>query len=276
MPEVREVFDMATQKVRPDPDSLEQQHHDQRRHAARQKAAVFVLLGVLVVGAVAFGISTVRSDESSGVPLDSNPPPSSATSPPTVAEGPLEPGRYVIETTDPQFNTSHRITIDVPEGYSGWGSVGVFKDALDAGDTGVAMWVVQDVYADACNWRGTRTPISSAADLASALARQQTLRIPRAPRPTEFDGFTGMSMTMTTPTLAKIDGCDRGRFALWWGGGQRYLNNPGESQDLWMLDIDGSVLVIDAPVGADAQLQDRDQVYGDLVGSIRIHPGGLV
>ena len=53
---------MATQKVRPDPNVLERQHLDQRRHVARRKATVFVLVGALVLGAAVFGISTLGSD----------------------------------------------------------------------------------------------------------------------------------------------------------------------------------------------------------------------
>ena len=62
MPEVQEVFHMATQKVRPDPNALERQHRDQRRHAARQKATVFVLVGALVIGGAVFAIGALRSD----------------------------------------------------------------------------------------------------------------------------------------------------------------------------------------------------------------------
>jgi hypothetical protein len=273
MPEVQEVFHMATQKVRPDPDSLEQQHRDQRRHASRQKAAVFVLIGALVLGGAAFGISTLRSDSTTeplGPPTIS--PPSTTASPPyTVGDGPLEPGRYVISTTDPDFNASHRITIDVPKGYSGWEGVAVFKDRLDAGDTGVAMWVVDGVYTDACQWRGTRTAISSADDLAAALAGQDRLR-PSTPVDREVDGFRGKSMHLMTPSPATVSRCDGDRFAVWTepGGGQRYLNNPGETEDLWILDVDDAVLVINAPVAADAPFRERAQVLVQMLQSIRI------
>jgi hypothetical protein len=109
MPEVQEVFRMATQKVRPDPDSLEQQHRDQRRHASRQKATVFVLVGALVLGGAGFAITQLGSD-GTGEPLGSptaSPPPTTASSLPTVGNGvALEPGRYVISTSDQAFNAS--------------------------------------------------------------------------------------------------------------------------------------------------------------------------
>jgi hypothetical protein len=274
MPEVQEVFHMATQKVRPDPDSLEQQHRDQRRHASRQKAAVLLLVGALALGGAAFGISALGSD-GTGQPLGpptASPPPRTASSLPMVTDGvPLEPGRYVISTTDPDFNASHRITIDVPEGYSGWEGVAVFKDRLDAGDTGVAMWVVDGVYTDACQWRGTRTAISSADDLAAALAGQDRLR-PSTPVDREVDGFRGKSMNLMTPSPATVSRCDGDRFAVWTepGGGQRYLNNPGETEGVWILDVDDAVLVINAPIAVDAPFRERAEVFVQMMQSIRI------
>jgi len=63
MPDVQEVFRMATQKVRPDPEALERQHQGQRRRVARERAAVYALVAVLVVAGVVVGISTLGSDD---------------------------------------------------------------------------------------------------------------------------------------------------------------------------------------------------------------------
>jgi hypothetical protein len=60
MPDVQEVFRMATQKVRPDPGALERQNRSQKRHVARQKATGFVVVGALVIGGAVFGIITLR------------------------------------------------------------------------------------------------------------------------------------------------------------------------------------------------------------------------
>jgi hypothetical protein len=60
MPDVQEVFRMATQKMRPDPGALERQNRSQKRHVARQKATVFVVVGALVIGGAVFGIITLR------------------------------------------------------------------------------------------------------------------------------------------------------------------------------------------------------------------------
>ena len=52
MPEVEEVFRMATQKVRPDPGALERQNRAQRRRNNRRKAGVYVLVACLTLAVV--------------------------------------------------------------------------------------------------------------------------------------------------------------------------------------------------------------------------------
>lgn len=69
MPEVQEVFRMATQKVQPDPGALERQQRDQRRRVAKKKTAVYALVAAIVAAGVVIGISSLRSDE--GRPLPS-------------------------------------------------------------------------------------------------------------------------------------------------------------------------------------------------------------
>ncbi len=269
MPEVKEVFHMATQKVDPDPGALERQHRDQRRHVAKQKGAVFALIAALVVGGAAFGIGALRSDQDRRDNVGTNP---TASPLPTVTDGPLEPGRYVISTTDPDFNASHRITLDVPEGYSGGGDVFVFNDALAEGTTGLVIWPIADVFGDACEWRGARSAVSSADDVVAALAGQKALR-PTTPTDATVAGLAATYMELTTPSLAKVSQCDGARFTVWDGSdstrAHRYLNSPGEVQLLWILDVDGAPLVIGAPIGADASAQDRSELL-QMVDSIQI------
>jgi Tol biopolymer transport system component len=61
MPEVQEVFRMATQKVRPDPGAMERQSETQRRHVVRQRAGGYALLAILLIAAVVIGASSLLS-----------------------------------------------------------------------------------------------------------------------------------------------------------------------------------------------------------------------
>jgi hypothetical protein len=57
-------------------------------------------------------------------------------------------------------------------------------------------------------------------------------------------GLAATYMELTTPSLAKVSRCDGARFTVWDGSdsppAHRYLDNPGEVQPLWILDVDGA------------------------------------
>jgi Tol biopolymer transport system component len=63
MPDVQEVFRMATQKVRPDPGAIERQSRNQRRRLARERAGGYVLFAVLVIAALVIGFVATRPQE---------------------------------------------------------------------------------------------------------------------------------------------------------------------------------------------------------------------
>jgi Tol biopolymer transport system component len=78
MPEIQEVFRMATQKVRPDPEALDRQHRGQRRRVAQKRAAVYALVVVLLVAGAVVAIGTLGSDDVQPAGSGSNPPPPQA------------------------------------------------------------------------------------------------------------------------------------------------------------------------------------------------------
>jgi Tol biopolymer transport system component len=59
MPDVQEVFRMATQKVRPDPGALERQFRDQRRRTIRRKAGGYALAAAVVIAGIVLAITTL-------------------------------------------------------------------------------------------------------------------------------------------------------------------------------------------------------------------------
>jgi hypothetical protein len=72
MPEVQEVFRMATQKIGPDPGAMERQLREQRRRATRRKAGVYALVAALVIGASVVAVSALPDDRPSK-PADESP-----------------------------------------------------------------------------------------------------------------------------------------------------------------------------------------------------------
>jgi hypothetical protein len=272
MPEVQEVFQMATQKVRPDPDALERQHRDQRRHVTKQKVAVFTLIAALVVAGGVFAINTLGSGVKTSIPGTTVTPTTTPIQP--LHAGALEPGTYVISTLDADFDTSHRITIDVPDGYEGT-DVGVSKLGR-TGQMSVTAWVIGDVYGDPCRWRSTSLdppPTSSVDALVSALASQRGVRTAAARPEVTVDGYAAKSLERTVPAGTNPADCDGGEFRPWLGtdGGRRYLE-PGQRDLLWIVDVDGVPLVIDASLGGAGTSAEDRAAHIQIVESVQIDP----
>jgi hypothetical protein len=181
----------------------------------------------------------------------------------------VEPGPHVLRTYDLDFDTTYRLTMDLLDGYSG-------DDVVFGTDDGqgISAWTVGNVYAQPCRWRGTLLdpPIdSSVDDLVAGLASQRGRQASEATDVT-LDGFTGKFMELTVPARIDLADCHDGEFRTWVDptGGPRYLE-PGQRDLLWIVDVDGSRLVIDAALGPQTTQQDRaDRIQ--MVESIRIEP----
>ncbi len=263
---------MATQKVRPDPDALESQHRDERPPSGKNKAAVYALIAVFVIAGGVFAISTLGDED---VPVVGAPSPApSEASIPTVAEGVLEPGTYVYKTLDADFDASHRITVDVPDGYEGAEGGWVVRKVGRVSQTAVSVWIIGDVYADPCKWSSTLIdppPVSSVDALAAALSTQQGVR---ASIPTDItvDGLSGKYVERMVPAGTNLDECNGAEFRPWLDtvGGTRFVD-PGQEDLLWIVDADGVPLVIDAAVGPGNSPQVRAELIR-IARSIRIDP----
>jgi len=274
MPDMQEVFRMATQKVRPDPGFVDRQHENQRRQSRRRRAGALVLVAVLVIAGVVVGISTLRSGDEGKVIPGSAPTPT-ATPVLPLHSGALEPGTYVVSTLDPDFDAKYRITMDVPDGYEGFPDGSGVAKLGRIGQMAVGAWVIGDVYADPCRWETTLLdppPASSVDALVAALADQKGLRV-STPTDITVDGFAGTSMERTVHAGTNLADCDGGHFRPWLGtdGGERYLD-PGEHVRLWIIDVEGVPLVIDASLGeAGTSAQDR-AAHIQIAESVRIDP----
>jgi hypothetical protein len=275
MAELREVFEMVTKQAEPDIDSWRQQERRQRRKDTRRKlgavavaAAIGVVAVVVVIRAVDEGTGTRPGGQLTGTTEIPTTQPI-----PTIPNAVVEPGRYVFTTDDPNLDASYRVTMDVPEGYLGLGGGAILKPGTS--QTGVSTWAIGNVYADACQWRGTlldRSAISSTDDLVAALANQKGLWV-STPTDVTIDGFAGTYMERTFPARMSLTDCDGVQFRVWLdaGGGVRWLGSPGQLDLLWILDVDGAPLVIDVALEVDAPAHDRAELLR-MVDSIRIDP----
>ena len=272
MPEMQEVFRMATQKVRPDPGFVDRQYENQRRQSRRRKAGALALVAVLVVAGVVIGISTLRSGDEEGDPWVR--PDTDRNTRPIAALRRSRPGTYVVKTLDPDFDASYRITMDVPDGYESLAEgVGVEKVGR-IGQMAVSAWVIGDVYADPCRWSST---LLDPPPVSSVDARHR----PRGPEGTprvDADRHHGRRLRRY------VHGADRARrdhprrvrrgpvpTLARHQRGERYLE-PGQRDMLWIIDVGGVPLLIDASLGqAGTSAQDRAE-HIQIAESVQIDP----
>jgi hypothetical protein len=283
MSELREVFEMVTKQTEPDVDAWRDQERRQRRKSRNRKLgalAIAAAIGIVAVVVVVRAADDETGTQPGGQGTDTAEIPTEQAIPP-LPSGPLEPGRYVFTSSDPGLDASHRITIEVPDGYMGFDDVA----AVNAG-TNQEAWVItlaiSGVYADACQWKGTLldgSAVSSNDDVVAALANQKGLRV-STPTGVTVDGFAGTYMERRVPAQTRISDCDESGtpgdqqpvFNVYRspGFGERSLR-PGQLQQLWILDIDGVPLVIEAGLDAGTSAQVRAELL-QMVESVRINP----
>lgn len=113
------------------------------------------------------------------------------------------------------------------------------------------------VYRDPCHWSTTTptTPARTVDEIVAALASQAT-RDASAPVDVTLDGYKGKMITLHVPENLKVSGegsftdCDQDRFGSWGADSEpgepvRHNQLPGQIDDVWVVDVDGTPAVID-------------------------------
>lgn len=184
------------------------------------------------------------------------------------AGGTLTPGRYLIQDPFPL-----RVSLTIGEGWTSWSgntsdTAGFYNGSPDPpGGYGFGVLIVHNVQANACNeFEGQLDPPLGPTpdDLASALANQpMTDSSPIAD--VSIDGHTGRYLEYTMNGVVEL-GCVEGRSLVRWPGRQALL---GEHDRLWIVDVDGVRLVIDAFSFPGASAADHAEIQA-IVDSIQI------
>jgi hypothetical protein len=189
-----------------------------------------------------------------------------------AGEQPLSAGVHVLDLVSlkqarPGYKHLPRIAITLPSGwfnYNGW--------ALNNGGTlSVAFWDVDKVYRTACRWQGKPKidPGRTVDGLAQVLATRP-LRHASRPRSAELAGFRGKYLRWSVPSKIDFSGCGQGYFESWTGRGwatDRWQQGPGQVDRLWILDVQGKRLVIDAghmPKATRKQRAELDRIVHSI------------
>lgn len=189
-----------------------------------------------------------------------------------AGEQPLSAGVHVLDLVSreqgrPGYAHLPRIAVTLPSGwfnYNGWG--------LNNGDTlSVSFWDVDKVYPTGCRWQGKPkiNPGRTVDGLARVLAARP-LRHASRPINAALAGFRGKYLRWSVPSKIDISSCGQGYFESWTGRGwatDRWQQGPGQVDRLWILDVHGKRLVIDAnylPAATSRQRTALDHVVHSI------------
>ena len=150
------------------------------------------------------------------------------------------------------------ITFTIPsDGWVSWGPGVLTNEPNERDHVGIGFHNVANLYKDPCLWRtsGEAAPRvgPTVADLTAAFARQPHFTA-SAPTDVTVDGFRGSFMTMTIDADLDFAGCDSGQVHSWIDpdGNSRYYAGPGQVEQFWIVDVDGTRLVIEGSFFPDA------------------------
>jgi hypothetical protein len=243
------------------------------------------LLAVAVMVAVAGCAPSPDSTNTASRPTA----PSEPTASPTIQNildvpdfAPLEPGTYFIDP-DADPSTPLRVVYEVPvEGWSQW--IGAVKFA-DDGHVGVSITTVTNLVRHGCRDHSLADPPvgPSVDDLATALADLAPFRVTSPPKDVTVHGYGGKHLELTVPDLPvegrgddrRFTGCMEGTLQGWigepWFGAFYGYSSPGFTEEFWILDVEGTRLVIVAERSPGSPRKDLAEQRA-ILDSIRIEP----
>jgi hypothetical protein len=188
----------------------------------------------------------------------------------------LSPGVHVLDLVSREqgrkgYAHLPRIAITLPSNwfnYNGWA-------VNDGGPLGLAFWDVAKVYPTPCRWQGK--PMIDPGRTVDGLARALAARpLRHASRPTDvvLAGFRGKYLRWSVPSKIDFSRCGQGYFESWTGRGwasDRWQQRPGQVDRLWILNVHGQRLVVDANYLPTATRADRAEL-NRVVHSIKFLP----
>jgi hypothetical protein len=189
-------------------------------------------------------------------PSPTAPWPTATPRPTSTPQAGLPEGPFVV--TQPADGMTG-VTVTIPA--SGWEHLAEF-DAIQKGverlnlpEAAILFWPFPAgtefyVYGDPCRATSTRpdTPVTSVDDIAAGLAAQAS-RDASEPADVTVAGHAGKSISLRVPDDAAFAECEEGQFASYGTEDDplaRTHQGPGQIDDLWVLDVDGAVVIVDA------------------------------
>jgi hypothetical protein len=198
---------------------------------------------------------------------------------------PLEPRTYYIDP-DNDSSTPLRVTYKVlEEGWQQW--IGAFKpEEGEERFVGVSITTVTNLNVDACeDQRAAVPPIGPTVDdLASALTVLKPFQVTKPPTDVAIYGYSGVHLELTVPADIPFEArpgggyftdCQRGDLRSWFAPGLSLdfygYEAPGQIEEFWILEVDGTRLMIAATWYPESPPQDIAEMRA-ILDSIQIEP----
>jgi hypothetical protein len=226
------------------------------RFAEMNDVAKFLVAAAAVVAVVFAGINMLpRSSTGPG----GQPSPSSTPTPTTT---PSSTSGVAAGLPEGPFELAdHGMTMTATIPASGWTFDASFtalskgKEVANLPEATVLFWSFPAgtefyVYGDPCRSTSTKpdSPVTSANEIAAGLATQAS-REASVPTDVTIGGHSGKAITLHVPDDAMPGECEQGEFVSYGTADDplaRYHQGPGQIDELWIVDVDGATLIIDA------------------------------
>lgn len=243
----------------------------------RTRSALLVVCAAMLV-VTACGTASGPASTLTPAAVTSQASPSTGAPAANPSDEPAETGRVVAQVLGSGNFPGY--SVEAPSGWSA--SDGHFVVKSSGGVIGLSVWDVTQVARDPCQWQGQMyDPGPAVDDLVQALVAQR-LRNATTPTDVTLAGYPGQYLEWSVPADmvvtgdADFAGCSvepsngHRDFRSWLSsaGGSRYQQVAGQVDRLWVLDIDGQRLVVDATYSPDTTEVDQAEL-GQVAESLR-------
>jgi hypothetical protein len=196
---------------------------------------------------------------------------------------PVKPGTYFMDP-DLDPTTPLRVVFELSaDGWSQW--AGAVKFA-DEGHVAVSVTTVRNIVSDGCLDHSHADPEigPTVDDLATALADLAPFQVTSPPEVVSAHGYDGMHLELTVPNLPVEPSAEGGRFTECTGGQLKSWVAPwdidqgdgfygytgsGYTEEFWILDVDGTRLMIAAERSPGSPPEDLQELNA-ILDSVRI------
>src|SRR5258708_33592617 len=223
-----------------------------------------------------FVVTVVVALLASGCTTSAPPTATVGATPQAMGTQDLRAGTYAF---GPLYDASGKpfpkVLITVPDGWNSYEGFAVQSLTGTPRELAVSVWKVADVYANGCHWLGPMIHPGPTVDELAAVLAARPLRNATAPVAVSLGGYHGKYLEWSVPVDINFSDCDGAFFSSWTGdgtgGAERYQQVPGQVDRLWILNVGGRRLVIDADYGPGASALDQMELE-KVVDSIAFKP----